>query len=95
MASPRPELQPSAGPPVPGEVEVVTNNLEKPSLDARSYRVICLPNRLEALIVHDPKADKASTAMDVNVGALSDEDEMPGMAHAVEHVSVTRSPWPP
>jgi predicted Zn-dependent peptidase len=24
--------------------------------------------------------------MDVNVGAFSDEEDMPGMAHAVEHV---------
>jgi insulysin len=65
---------------------LVTDRLEKPSLDDRSYRVICLPNQLEALIVHDPKTDKASAAMDVNVGSFSDEDDMPGMAHAVEHV---------
>ncbi len=79
-------------PPVPGggggsgHVELVTDRLEAPSLDDRSYRVIRLPNQLEALIVHDPKTDKASAAMDVNVGSFSDEDDMPGMAHAVEHV---------
>jgi insulysin len=87
MAPPRPDPQSSADPPAPGEVVVVTDRLEKPSLDDRSYRVIRLPNQLEALIVHDPKTDKASAAMDVNVGSFSDEDEMPGMAHAVEHVS--------
>ncbi|KAK4156700.1 ubiquitin carboxyl-terminal hydrolase [Chaetomidium leptoderma] len=81
MAPPRPDP-----PPVPGEVEIVTDRLEKPSLDDRSYRVIRLPNQLEALIVHDPKTDKASAAMDVNVGSFSDEDDMPGMAHAVEHL---------
>lgn len=69
----------------------MTDYLEKPSLDDRSYRVIRLPNQLEALIVHDPKTDKASAAMDVNVGSFSDEDEMPGMAHAVEHVSASIS----
>lgn len=89
MNPPRPDAPSSAGPPVPGEVEVVTDRLEKPSLDDRSYRVIRLPNQLEALIVHDPKTDKASAAMDVNVGSLSDEDAMPGMAHAVEHVSAS------
>lgn len=72
---------------VPGEVEVVTDRLETPSLDDRSYRVIRLSNNLEALLVHDPQTDKASAAMDVNVGSFSDEDDMPGMAHAVEHVS--------
>ncbi|KAL2188482.1 LuxS/MPP-like metallohydrolase [Thermothelomyces heterothallicus CBS 203.75] len=88
MAPPSPEPQSSADPPIrrEGEVVVVTDRLEKPSLDDRSYRVIRLPNQLEALIVHDPKTDKASAAMDVNVGSFSDEDEMPGMAHAVEHL---------
>jgi hypothetical protein len=84
--------QSSTDPPVPGgDVELVTDRLEAPSLDDRSYRVIRLPNQLEALIVHDPKTDKASAAMDVNVGSFSDEDDMPGMAHAVEHV---RMPLP-
>ncbi|KAK4230885.1 UCH-domain-containing protein [Podospora fimiseda] len=75
-------------PPSPSsvQVEVVTEKLEIPSLDDRSYRVIRLPNGLEALLVHDPTTDKASAACDVNVGAFSDEDDMPGMAHAVEHL---------
>jgi insulysin len=58
--------------------------LEKPELDDRSYRVIRLPNRLEALLVHDPDTDKASASANVNVGNFSDDDSMPGMAHAVE-----------
>lgn len=79
-----PQDTPSKGSPA---VERVTDRLEKPSLDDRSYRVIRLPNKLEALLVHDPTTDKASAALDVNVGSFSDEDDMPGMAHAVEHVS--------
>ena len=72
---------------IPHSVELVTDQLETPSLDDRTYRVIRLPNQLEALLVHDPQTDKASASMDVNVGSFSDEDDMPGMAHAVEHVS--------
>ena len=68
-------------------VDRVTDQLEIPSIDDRTYRVIRLPNKLEALLVHDPDTDKASAALDVNVGNFSDEDDMPGMAHAVEHVS--------
>lgn len=64
----------------------ITECLEKPELDDRSYRVIRLPNQLEALLVHDPDTDKASAAVNVNVGNFSDEDDMPGMAHAVEHL---------
>nr|XP_036584366.1 zinc protease [Colletotrichum truncatum]KAF6793884.1 zinc protease [Colletotrichum truncatum] len=66
--------------------ELVTDNLETPSLDDRTYLVIRLSNGLEALLVHDPDTDKASAALDVNVGNFSDED-MPGVAHAVEHLS--------
>ncbi|KAH8747289.1 Metalloenzyme, LuxS/M16 peptidase-like protein [Diaporthe sp. PMI_573] len=66
--------------------ELVTDHLETPSLDDRTYRVIRLLNQLEALLVHDDEADKASAAMDVNVGNFSDEVDMPGMAHAVEHL---------
>lgn len=66
---------------------VLTDRLEKPSLDDRDYRVIKLPNELEVLLVHDPDTDKASAALDVNVGNFSDEEDMPGLAHAVEHVS--------
>lgn len=62
----------------------LADRLEKPELDDRSYRVIRLPNRLEALLVHDPDTDKASASANVNVGNFSDDDSMPGMAHAVE-----------
>ena len=64
----------------------LADRLEAPELDDRSYRVIQLPNQLEALLVHDPKADKASASVNVNVGSFSDADDMPGMAHAVEHL---------
>lgn len=67
-------------------VRRVADRLETPALDDRSYRVIRLSNDLEILLVHDPDTDKASAAMDVNVGSFSDRDDMPGMAHAVEHL---------
>ncbi|KAF7563795.1 hypothetical protein G7046_g302 [Stylonectria norvegica] len=67
-------------------VTLITDNLEKPSLDDRLYRVIRLENDLEALLVQDAETDKASAALDVNVGNFSDEADIPGMAHAVEHL---------
>ena len=69
-----------------GGVERLADALEKPLLDNRLYRVIKLPNQLEALLIHDPDTDKAAAAMDVNVGSFSDAEDMPGMAHAVEHL---------
>ena len=67
-------------------IERIADKLEAPALDDRSYRVIRLPNKLEALLVHDPETDKASASVSVDVGSLSDADDMPGMAHAVEHL---------
>ncbi|KAL8702430.1 MAG: hypothetical protein Q9201_004405 [Fulgogasparrea decipioides] len=67
-------------------IQRVADRLETPALDDRSYRVIRLPNKLEALLVHDPETDKASASVNVNVGSFSDADDMPGMAHAVEHL---------
>jgi insulysin len=67
-------------------VERVTDCLETPSLDDRSYRVVRLPNQLEVLLVHDADTDKASAAMDVNVGSFSDPEGLQGLAHCVEHM---------
>lgn len=68
------------------KVRVIADDLEKPDLDDRSYRVVQLANKLEALLVHDPQTDKASASLNVNVGNFSDDNDMPGMAHAVEHL---------
>jgi insulysin len=68
------------------KVVLVTDQMEKPSIDTRSYRVVRLPNDLEVLLVHDGETDKASAAMDVNVGSFCDDRDMFGMAHAVEHL---------
>ncbi|KAI1610748.1 insulysin [Exophiala viscosa] len=65
---------------------LIISDLEKPDLDDRQYRVIELPNKLEALLVHDAQTDKASASLNVNVGNFCDEEDMPGMAHAVEHL---------
>ena len=68
-----------------GFVKSISDTMEKPLLDDRSYRVIRLPNQLEILLIHDPDTDKAAAAMDVNVGSFSDPDDLPGTTHAVEH----------
>ncbi|KAL3476459.1 Metalloenzyme, LuxS/M16 peptidase-like protein [Aspergillus californicus] len=67
-------------------VQRLTEGLQKPSLDDRSYRVIQLPNKLEALLVHDADTDKAAAAMDVNVGSFSDPEDLQGLAHGLEHM---------
>jgi hypothetical protein len=64
--------------------QLVTDRLDTPSGDDRSYRNIMLPNELEALIIHDANTDNASAAMNVGVGSFNDKKGMQGVAHAVE-----------
>jgi secreted Zn-dependent insulinase-like peptidase len=67
-------------------VEVLSSGIEKPELPHRSYRYIrLLDNKLEALLIHDPETDTSSAAMDVHVGSLSNPEDFPGLAHALEH----------
>ena len=91
MASIKPDSQPDSERPPPGsqagKARLITQDLERPDRDRRSYRIIELKNGMEVLLAHDPKTDMASAAVDVNVGNCSDEKELPGVAHGVEHVS--------
>ncbi|KAL3678033.1 hypothetical protein R1sor_020989 [Riccia sorocarpa] len=58
----------------------------KPRSDKRSYRRILLGNDLQILLVSDPETDKAAGSMDVHVGSFSDPEELPGLAHFLEHM---------
>lgn len=57
-----------------------------PSVDEYQYKFIKLDNGIRALLIHDPKADKAAAACDVRVGSMSDPDDLPGLAHFLEHM---------
>lgn len=65
---------------------VVSQKLEKPDIDDRDYRIVELPNKLQALLIHDPTTDKSAAALDVNAGAFSDPPQLPGLAHFCEHL---------
>ncbi|SDA07204.1 BZ3501_MvSof-1269-A2-R1_Chr4-3g07251 [Microbotryum saponariae] len=54
--------------------------------DAGKYRLVTLSNGLKALLVSDPTTDKAACALSVNIGHLSDPDDLPGLAHYCEHL---------
>jgi insulysin len=58
--------------------------IETSASDDRAYHAFTLTNNLKCLVVSDPTADKASAALDVNVGQYS--DTIPGLAHFLEHM---------
>ncbi|CAK5265298.1 unnamed protein product [Mycena citricolor] len=65
---------------------VFSKPLQRSEQDDREYRLIRLENGLQAMLVHDSKADKAAASLDVAVGHLRDPDDMPGLAHFCEHL---------
>lgn len=72
-------------------------NLEilKPPKDDREYATFTLDNGLKVLLCSDPAFNEAAAAMDVHVGACSDPETIPGMAHFAEHMSFLGSkPYP-
>ena len=63
-----------------------TEDITKPKLDKRSYKVIELPNKLRVFLIHDPEADKSACALDVGVGCALDPKPLYGTAHFLEHM---------
>ena len=58
----------------------------KPYVDNRTYKVIHLNNELRVLLISDPQTDYGAAAMAVNVGSMSDPPEIQGLAHFCEHM---------
>lgn len=62
------------------------NNIGKSQQDNRDYRGLKLANGLKVLLISDPVTDKSSAALTVDVGHMSDPDDIPGLAHFCEHM---------
>ncbi|EER05922.1 Sporozoite developmental protein, putative [Perkinsus marinus ATCC 50983] len=60
--------------------------IQKPDTDYRQYRAITLPNNMQALLIHDPKTEKAAACMAVKVGSMFDPPQFQGIAHFLEHM---------
>jgi insulysin len=61
-------------------------NIMKPPPDNRDYTVEILDNGLRVIYCSDPSSTEAGCAMDVHVGATSDPNDIPGLAHFNEHM---------
>jgi len=64
----------------------VYEKIIKSANDKRSYKGLELSNGLKILLISDPTTDKSAAALDVNIGAMSDPKELPGLAHFLEHM---------
>lgn len=60
--------------------------IDIPGTDKKiEYNYIQLENSIKVLMVRDPTSQKSSAALAVKVGAASDPDDKPGLAHFTEH----------
>ncbi|KAK0157498.1 hypothetical protein PV328_011239 [Microctonus aethiopoides] len=62
------------------------DSIKKSPNDKRLYRGLILNNELKVLLISDPTTDKSAAALNVQIGHLSDPDELPGLAHFCEHM---------
>ncbi|XP_032591237.1 insulin-degrading enzyme isoform X1 [Drosophila grimshawi] len=61
-------------------------NIEKSQQDTRDYRGLQLENGLKVLLISDPSTDVSAAALSVQVGHMSDPENLPGLAHFCEHM---------
>lgn len=54
--------------------------------DKNDYYLTTLPNNLKVLLVSDPKAERFSASLSVNVGSFQDPKQQQGLAHFLEHM---------
>ncbi|XP_045456766.1 insulin-degrading enzyme [Melitaea cinxia] len=80
------EPRPGIGSDSPTGVIKKYDDIIKSPEDKREYRGLHLANRLKVLLISDSTTDKSAAALDVNIGYLSDPDELPGLAHFCEHM---------
>lgn len=50
------------------------------------YQGLELSNGMRVLLVSDPKTERSAASMSVGVGHMSDPDNIPGLAHFLEHM---------
>lgn len=58
----------------------------KPLSEQRDFRIISLPNKIEAVLISDKTASKSSASLSVGVGSFYDDDDAAGLAHFCEHM---------
>ncbi|KAK0161382.1 hypothetical protein PV327_009858 [Microctonus hyperodae] len=62
------------------------DSIKKSPNDKRFYRGLILNNEMKVLLISDPTTDKSAASLNVQIGHLSDPDELPGLAHFCEHM---------
>jgi insulysin len=60
--------------------------IRKPLSEQREFRIITLPNKIDAILISDKRASKSSASLSVGVGSFMDDEDALGLAHFCEHM---------
>ncbi|PFH33527.1 sporozoite developmental protein [Besnoitia besnoiti] len=64
----------------------VRADILKPDADYRDFYHFQLSNGMQCLAIHHPKTTEAAYSVAVNTGSLYDPQDLPGLAHFLEHM---------
>jgi len=64
----------------------LVNGIEVPSFETRDVKGFTLENGLKTVVISDPTSEVAAASVQVSVGYFSDPDNLPGLAHFLEHM---------
>ncbi|CDI86194.1 insulysin, putative [Eimeria praecox] len=67
-------------------IGALANDILKPEADYRDFRHYQLSNGMHAIAVHHPRSNEAGFAVAANTGSLYDPQDVPGLAHFLEHM---------
>merc|ERR1712238_287869 len=60
-----------------------------PFSSTRKYRYLTLSNGLRVVLASDRRTSRQSASLSRGAGQLSDSDDLPGLAHLMEHMSLS------
>ncbi|CAF1415312.1 unnamed protein product, partial [Adineta ricciae] len=64
----------------------IVDTIKKSDIDEWNYRGLELSNGILCVLISHPKLDKAAAAINVSIGDLGDPNDVPGIAHFLEHM---------
>lgn len=70
----------------PAEADENPSNIAVSDFETREFQTYQLDNGLKVLLVSDAESEKAAAALNVSVGSWSNPDDLPGLAHFLEHM---------
>lgn len=70
----------------PGHSQKRPPGLRISAQDQRNYQLFTLQNGLRTVLISDPEATQAAASMDCGNGYFSDPEDVPGLAHFLEHM---------